>query len=192
MADATDLPMPTLHVTDLALQNGNVIAQLYEEPHNATAVELVASGCMQIEIAGKAALERWAAARRRHHPYGSRARPGYADGTVEALAKAQGHTLMCMRQSCGALVHLQAARRHARAAGRSFFSPGDGCATKQCSRGRVRPGRVARRQFQMAAAVLDGSRVLVLWPQTAEARTNLWAAPHALACAKAQQVLALA
>ena len=38
-----------------------------------------------VKVAGAEALTRWEAARARHHPYGSRARPGLADGTQEAL-----------------------------------------------------------------------------------------------------------
>ena len=188
MADATELPLPNLQVGDPDLLDGYLMPQMYQELHNATTSELVARGCTHIEVAGADALERWASVRRRHNPYGSRARPGHADGTALALAKAQGQTLICMQRHCGSFVHLQAARRHARAAGRMTFSAGDGCASKQCSRAHVQSGRLARRQAQMAAALLDGSRVLVLWPQTTEARIDLWAAPQALARAKAQQV----
>ena len=181
---------PDLQV-GLDLQKGH-LAKSCGALHDMADDETVALGGALLEVADLESRERWAAARRRHHAYGSRAQPGYAHGTARALARAQGQTLICMDDECGALVHLQAARRQARAAGRSTFIVGDGCASKHCSGGCVQPGRFARRQAKMAKALLDGSRTLVLWPPTTYARVSLWAAPPLLAIAKAHEVTALA
>jgi len=157
----------------------------YEKLHEADDYE--AYDCVLLEVADADARERWAAARRRSH--GPRAKPGYAMGTARALKAAQGCTVVCMKEGCGALVHLQAARRQARAAARTIFVSGDGCASKSCSGGHVQPGRFARRQVQMAKALLDGSRTLVLWPALTESRTNMWIAPCTLTHAKAREVI---
>ena len=117
------------------LQAGHTDLQVgYNELHDVDDDDAcISHGCTLLQVGGLEALERWDAARRRHHAYGSRAKPGYAEGTAQALAAAQGQTLVCMEPCCGALVHLQAARRQARAAGRSTFVVGDGCASN-CER----------------------------------------------------------
>ena len=93
-------------------------------------------GCGFIEVAGIEARTRWEAERARHHPWGSRARPGLADGTQEALRSAQHQLLICLRHECRSLVHLQSARQQARAAGRDALAAGDGCASRLCTLGR--------------------------------------------------------
>lgn len=123
-----------------------------------------------IPHAGQEGAARWAAARARHQPPGCRSRPGCARGTLEALAAAHGHTLVC--RACGALVDLQAARRSARRDGRGSFGGGDGCSSAACSR-HYRPGRFAAGQRRMASALLGGTRVLLVWPQSAAARIEL-------------------
>ena len=45
----------------------------------------------------------WAAERRRHHSWGSRAKRGHADGTLWALGACRGLTVVCV--GCGSLVH---------------------------------------------------------------------------------------
>ena len=107
-------------------------------------------GCVLLEVGGIEAFTRWAEARARHHPWGSRARPGFAPGTVEALRAAQSQLILC---TCGALVHLQSARAQARKAGRCFIVRGDGCGSSLCSDSHVQPGRFARRQIEMPSAI---------------------------------------
>ena len=142
-------------------------------------------GFEPVQRATGADHERWASDRARHWPYGSRPRPGDAIGTRLALCRAHGHTLLCRSESCCALVDLQAARCSARRAGRDCLEAGDGCASAVCS-AHPSPGRFARGQQQMAEALVAGDRLLVLWPPTAAARTELWSAPtewaHAAAC----------
>ena len=133
------------------------------------------------------AFERWATSRARHHEYGSRPKPGHAQGTREAIQAALGQKIVCSREACGALIHLQAARRQARRAGRAVIAAGDGCASWHCARGRYCSGRFARRQAAMADAILDGSNTLVLWPRTVAARESLWAVPAKLARKLARQ-----
>ena len=98
---------------------------------------------------------------------GELAKPGRAQGTRDALAAAHTLTCVCCTPGCVALVDLQAARTAARAAARSTFAPGDGCAGRDCcaTRGaRFQPGRFRARQQGMAAAVKDGKRKLLRWP----------------------------
>ena len=163
----------------------------YDELHDLTDDERELFGCSTIVAGGLDARQRWAESRRRHHPYGSRAKPGRARGTTLALAAAQGHTLVCMRAGCSALVHLQSARRQARDAGRASLIIGDGCASASCTRGRLQPGRFAQRQMDMAEALRDGSRTLVLWPATACARIDLLVVPRALVLTKVEQIIGI-
>ena len=109
--------------------------------------------------AGTEGLARWAATRRRHHPYGSLPRPGCAQGTIDALEKSAGMTARCLTEGCGALVDLRTARRAAVAAGRTHFVHGDGCASALCSQC-PHSARFQRRQMSMADALLDGKRTL--------------------------------
>lgn len=106
-------------------------------------------------------------------------RPGKAESTKEALKAAHGHTLICKVQACRSLVDLQTARRIARAAGRSDFEDGDGCGSRCCSAKHWR-GRFHAQQLKMATALRDGSRVLVLWPESTEGRVELRVVPGSL------------
>jgi len=146
-------------------------------------------GCGLIEVASVEARSRWETERARHHPWGSRARPGFAAGTQEALQSAQRQLLVCLRRECRALVHLQSARQQARAAGRDTLAAGDGCASRLCTLGHVRPQRFARTQEAMATGLLGGSHTLVLPPPAVTARANLWTVPDSLACRVAHRVL---
>ena len=148
----------------------------YESLLDASRKALRAVGCEKIEVADLASRKRWTAARARHHPVG-RARRGYAQGTKDALRRAQEHTVVCTAPGCRALVHLQAARQQARKDGRQTFMAGDGCASRMCARSHVQPGRFWRGQKDRAAALRCGQRTLVLWPPTTAARVTLWAAP---------------
>ena len=152
---------------------------MYVNLQHATADERVSHGCFELELAGVDGIARWAAARARHHPHG-RPRKGRSLGTQQARAEALGKTVMCMRAGCGAMVHLNAARRAAHAAGRNFFVAGDGCASRSCTRTHAQPARFRRRQEQMAAALLSGKRALVMWPPTTAARVAQVAAPAAV------------
>lgn len=111
--------------------------------------------------AGQDTRAEWAAARARHHPYGSRARRGRAEGTLRAIGTAQALTLRC--QVDGALVHMQAARRRARAEGRDKYEAGDGCCSRRCSRN-FRPAQFLRGQVSMADGLEHGARFLIEWP----------------------------
>ena len=82
---------------------------------------------------------------------------------------------------------MQSARRVAHAAGRQTFELGDGCGSKSCS-AKFWRGRFRAQQLKMAAALRDGERVLLLWPETTESRTELRVAPMVLAHAVAEAV----
>ena len=126
-------------------------------------------------------FEAWALSRARHHAPGSRARPGLAQGTLDALAAAQALTAVC--RSCGALVHVQAARRCARELRCGTFAPGYGCGSRICSLN-FRPGQFLQGQLAMAAALSAGARLLVVWPESVDSRT-IWLQPGDVACAAA-------
>lgn len=115
-------------------------------------------------------------ARRASFCHGRYPPPGTAESTKEALKAAHGHTLLCRVAECRALVDLQSARRIARAAGRSRFEPGGGCGSRCCSRKHWR-ARFRAQQLKMAAALRDGNRVLVLWPEGIQGRVALLIAP---------------
>jgi hypothetical protein len=117
--------------------------------------------------AGQDSRAEWAAARARHHPYGSRARRGRAVGTLRAIGTAQALTLRC--QADGALVHMQSARRQARAEGRDEYEAGDGCGSRRCSRN-FRPAQFLRGQASMADGLEHGARFLIEWPTGLGAR----------------------
>ena len=113
--------------------------------------------------AGQDTRAEWAAARARHHPYGSRARRGRAEGTLRAIGTAQALTLRC--QVDGALVHMQAARRRARAEGRDKYEAGDGCSGPLCTdRSYCNLKRFKETQVKMANDLLKGERQLIAWP----------------------------
>ena len=109
-----------------------------------------------------ATVDRWKADRARHIPFGSRARPGYAKGSLQALDGCRAITLICKR--CSALVHWHAARRQAKRAGRSTHAPGDGCGSRTCARFH-HPSRFARRQQKMIDGLRNSSRALATWPK---------------------------
>ena len=151
--------------------------------------ERSAQGCTWIEVGGAAAHARWAARRARHHPEG-RDGPGWAPGTQQALLAAQRQLILCSRSGCFALVHLQTARQQARAGGRLSLAAGDGCASRRCTLGHVRPRRFAESQRRMASELLNGKRVLLLPPTTIAPRSSMWAVPPTLAAAIADATLA--
>ena len=101
------------------------------------------------------------------------------------LRRAHKHTTVCTE--CGALVDLQAARRSARSAGRSTFQPGDCCAGKSCS-ARFWRSRFSAGQKRKAHALQSGDHMLVMWPSTIVARTDLWTLP---ACMVRHKALAI-
>jgi len=119
------------------------------------------------------------AARRACFWYGRYPRPGTAESTRAALRAAHGQTLLCRVPECRALVDLQSARRIARAAGRNCFEPGDGCSSRRCS-AKFWRSRFRSQQLKMASALRDGSRVLVLWPESTKGRVKLRVAPKTL------------
>ena len=142
------------------------------------------AGCELIEVGSADSRERWTAARARHHAWHERARPGSADGTKRALRAAQDCTLLCMAAGCESLVHLQCARRHARAFNRASFALGDGCANRLCTRSHAQPRHIActqaaraRRQHARAVAV-DGAHAREPLGRATVAHGRRRAAPH--------------
>lgn len=131
--------------------------------HNEVMLSLIASDETQDE---------WIAARARHHAWGSRARPGFADGSQDALDICRSLTLVCEQECCGALVHWMAALRQARAAQRAAFTPGDGCSSRMCSKNH-RPGAFRSAQRSMAAGLKSRKRYLIEWPSGPNARAVL-------------------
>ena len=106
---------------------------------------------------------RWAHMRAHASLYYPRAPPGRAEGTTAALAAMRALTVLC--RGCRAMVHLQSASRAAAAAGRKIYFKGDGCFSRACAGSRHRPGRFLARQCAMAAALKQGKRMLVNFPQ---------------------------
>ena len=74
-----------------------------------------------------------------------------------------------------------------RTCGRSHFEDGDGCGSRCCS-AKFWKARFRQQQMKMAAALRDGERVLLLWPETTESRTELRVVPTALTHAVAEAV----
>ena len=116
---------------------------------------------------------------------------GGAAGSHRALARENCATVVCLLEGCGALVHLHAARRQARAAGRVHFEAGDGCAGPECSQN-FRRAQFAAAQRRMAAALQaeEPERFLAEWPAAGLLDPDVWyheqdvaedAASHALA-----------
>lgn len=142
--------------------------------------------------ASDATYARWIDDRARHIPWGSRARRGFADGTMDALDVCRSVTLVCQQEGCGALVHWMTARRAAKAAGRDAFAIGDGCSGRGCSR-HYRPSRFKARQRKMAMAMrerpTEGGRVCCEWPCGRSAR-ELRVMPMHAACTAADTALA--
>jgi len=113
--------------------------------------------------------DQWAEARARGGSWLARARRGKADGTGRALRLAKSLTFVCSKQHCHALVSKQAASRRARAAGRTFYLQGDGCASRQCS-GNFQRGQFIANQRKMAFELRTHKRHLLAWPAQVHAR----------------------
>ena len=105
---------------------------------------------------------------------------GGASGSKIALRRECSATVVCRK--CGALVHLQAARRQARGARRDLFEPGDGCAGRRCSIN-FRPGQAAAAQRRMAAALSAGERFLAPWPRNLHDGNLFYMDPRSAAAA---------
>ena len=71
----------------------------------------------------------------------------------------------------------------------SGAAAGDGCASRSCTLGHVRPQRHASHQAEVARALLEGTKTLVLPPPTTDARVDLWEAPPALVRRVANPIL---
>lgn len=152
------------------------------------ALREIEDGTMLSLVASAETHGRWADERGRHHPWGSRAKRGLADGTLRTLDVCRGLTLVCQREGCGSLVHWMAARRRARAANRDNFEPGDGCSSRSCS-GNHRPAQHHTGQRSMAAGLEKpladkGGRLLITWPVDTQAR-EVQVLPRARAVAQA-------
>jgi hypothetical protein len=76
---------------------------------------------------------RWTRNRAQCWRRGERPAPGTGAGVQKALLRSHGHTILCRKKGCGALVDLQSARTAARRAGRDFIKACDGCASAVCS-----------------------------------------------------------
>ena len=83
-------------------------------------------------------LGRWQANRARGSFPGKGMGKGNARGTHEALLLSNALTLVCKTTRCSALIHKKMATRHAVAAGREHYEPGDGCGSRLCAKGRYR------------------------------------------------------
>ena len=127
--------------------------------------------------ADPAGPERWAATTRRGSGKPD-IRVGQADGSKEALKVPHAWTLQCRRAGCGALVDWRAAKRSANRAQRGKFLCGDGCTAKRCTR-RYDDARFKETQRRMAAALLNGTRLLAAWPKDAD-DTAVWRVPDAV------------
>ena len=183
VAVVVDMTSPASRPDQQCVSEYFLLLQLSEQ-------ELDAQGCSKMEVGGLEAFSRWADSRARHHEWGSRHKQGHAPGTHSALLAAQSQYFLCLRPGCQMLVQLQRARQQARAAGRSTLAAGDGCGNRCCTKGHMRPLRLAAHQRDVAASLLNGKRVLVLPPPSSEARINLWMVPPALARSIASSVLA--
>ena len=102
---------------------------------------------------------------------------GRAEGSLNAIAAAQGFTLICRRPGCGTLVDLwrakrEASQRHEQAS--YALDQGCGaCASRKpgCSKW-IKKSRWRRSQVKMATALLEGKRRLIAWP-TGPAQSNV-------------------
>ena len=88
---------------------------------------------------------------------------GNAPGCHTALRLAHALTFQCPAPGCKALVNLLAAKRQARAAARNRHTPGDGCASKTCSKTH-KPGRHRSRQHVCAQDLLAEHKLLIRPP----------------------------
>jgi len=141
-----------------------------------------------IECDGPAVRERRAQSRFWWYRGEGRPTPGFHPSSVAAIHQANRQKTACI--ICHSLVDLQHARRQARAAGRSQFSPGDGCANRHCSLHHC-PARFARRQLDSAQKLLAGECVLVLWPSSVASRARLFVAPATITTAITSPILSL-
>jgi hypothetical protein len=141
-----------------------------------------------IECDGPAVRERRAQSRFWWYRGEGRPTPGFHPSSVAAIHQANRQKTACI--ICHSLVDLQHARRQARAAGRSQFSPGDGCANRRCSLHHC-PARFARRQLDSAQKLLAGECALVLWPSSVASRARLFVAPATIITSITSPILSL-
>jgi len=165
------------------------MASLQDFEHYSKLHDAAESSNTTLESIQCATLEQRAvwAERRARFWYGRYPRPGTAESTQNALKAAHAQTLLCMEPTCRSIVDLQSARAVARAAGRRSFRAGDGCSSRRCS-AKFWKSRFRQQQLKFSTALLDGSRVLVLWPATTKGRVELKVAPATLAHAVAEAV----
>jgi hypothetical protein len=114
----------------------------------------------------------------------------HSNSLQHGLAGSAAAVYVCSTAGCLALVDAGRARAGARAAQRTLFQPGDGCAGQFCAK-RYRPARFQFSQLRMAAALASGERWLADWPDgigsgigkrrgSAAARQAAWEARRAL------------
>jgi hypothetical protein len=96
------------------------------------------------------------------------------------------HVMVCEAPSCGALVDKIKASTCAKAAGRSNYVVGDGCANCSAAAGTKR----RKYQVKMAEALLHGKRRLIAWPNGPGASVTYLSEEEARSIAEA--VLAIA
>ena len=106
-------------------------------------------------------LERAAVRRRRHHPHGSRSKPGHAPSTLDGLLTIHRYTLLCT--DCDALVDMRSAKVQAKKEKRTILISGDGCASASCS-SCFRHADFIKQQRKMAEQLLTKERLLIAWP----------------------------
>jgi hypothetical protein len=106
-------------------------------------------------------LERAAVRRRRHHPHGSRSKPGHAPSTLDGLLTIHRYTLLCT--DCDALVDMRSAKVQAKKEKRTILISGDGCASASCS-SCFRRSDFIKQQKKMAEQLLTEERLLIAWP----------------------------
>ena len=130
---------------------------------------------------------RWAYWRRQYN-YNRCERPGFAQGTRDALQLIHQWILECRRKHCGALVAWRRAKIEANKKPQARMRLGAGCGSPCCSRGQ-RVSRFHAHQRKLARKLLDGSGILVEWPEDAD-DCDVWQRPAAAAHAAATRALA--
>ena len=131
-------------------------------------------------------LARWAYWRRQYS-YLRCTRVGKAPGTKKALAMIHTWILECRRKNCGALVAWRRAKIEANKKPHTRMRLGAGCGSPCCSRGQ-RVSRFNAQQHKLARKLLDGSSILVEWPEDAD-DCDVWQRPVAAAHAAAARAL---
>jgi len=127
-------------------------------------------------------------------------RPGIGSGRSPAsltnIAPANSLVTSCGSPGCDSLIHVQAMRAAAVAAGRigGAIAPTDGCASRCCRKGaRFAPARFAHRQLQRVLAVLGGRQHIVRRPIClGDAEAVVLAPAAAAACVSAAAAAAVA